>query len=284
MNERTPADRPTDLPGYACERFGAPEQAPATLLLHGFTGAGVDWAVWPEDGPAALAPDLPGHGRSPDPSGDFQAETRRLLAALPAGTQHLVGYSLGGRIALSLLAAAPGRFRTATIVSAHPGLFMDAQRDGRRTLDRRWIDLLDTRGLAAFVDTWEQQPLFASQSRLPPALLAEQRRRRLVQRPDGLAANLACFGLAEMPDTWPALRRWRGRLGWMAGALDDKFVAIAERVCRERPATQVRIVPDVGHNLLLEAPEAVIATALAGLEAAADDEAECVPPNPASGT
>jgi pimeloyl-ACP methyl ester carboxylesterase len=139
---------------------------------------------------------------------------------------------------------------------------MDAQRDGRRTLDQRWIDLLRSQGLAAFVDAWHQQPLFASQSRLPPAVLAEQRRRRLAQRAEGLAANLACFGLAEMPDTWPALRRWPGRLSWMAGALDHKFVAIAERVARERPATRVSIVPEVGHNLLLEAPGAVIAAAL----------------------
>jgi 2-succinyl-6-hydroxy-2,4-cyclohexadiene-1-carboxylate synthase len=257
-----------DLPGYACERFGAPGQAPTILLLHGFTGTGADWAIWPEDGPAALSPDLPGHGASPDPAGDFAAETQRLLSALPAGVEHLVGYSLGGRIALSLLAAAPERFRTATIVSAHPGLFMEAQRDGRRTLDRRWIDLLRTRGIAAFVDAWEQQPLFASQSRLPSAVLAGHRRCRLAQRAEGLAANLACFGLAEMPDTWPALRRWSGRLTWMAGALDHKFVAIAERVGRERPATRVSIVPEVGHNLLLEAPEALIATALAGLEMA----------------
>jgi 2-succinyl-6-hydroxy-2,4-cyclohexadiene-1-carboxylate synthase len=260
----TQATATNPLPGYACRRVGDPLRPPATLLLHGFTGTGADWAGWPADGPGALAPDLPGHGGSPDPTGDFAAEIERLLAALPAGIEALVGYSLGGRIALALLAAAPERFRAATIVSAHPGLFNAGQRAGRRTQDARWIALLREQGIAAFVAAWEQQPLFASQTALPSAVLAEQRRRRLAQRADGLAASLACFGLAEMPDTWDALARWPGRLGWLAGARDDKFVAIAKRIARERPATAVHIVPDVGHNLLLEAPDAVLAAAIGG--------------------
>jgi 2-succinyl-6-hydroxy-2,4-cyclohexadiene-1-carboxylate synthase len=255
------ADAPNLLPGYACRRLGDASRPATTLLLHGFTGTAADWAWWPADGPAALAPDLPGHGASPDPTGDYAAEIARLLEALPAAVERLVGYSLGGRLALSLLAAAPEQFRDATIVSAHPGLFNAGQRDGRRALDTRWMKLLRGQGIAAFVDAWERQPLFASQAALPAALLTEQRRRRLAQRTDGLAAALACFGLAEMPDTWGAIARWPGRLTWLAGAGDDKFVAIAQRVARERPATTVRIVPGAGHNLLLEAPQTVLAAA-----------------------
>jgi 2-succinyl-6-hydroxy-2,4-cyclohexadiene-1-carboxylate synthase len=250
------------MPGYASSRFGALELPAETALLHGFTGGGTDWRFWPGDGPSAVAPDLPGHGGSPNPGGDFEAETTRLLAALPNEVDHLVGYSLGGRIALSLIAAAPERFCAATIVSAHPGLFTGGQREARRRLDRRWIECLEQEGVTAFVDAWQEQPLFRSQTRLPASLLAEQRRRRLAQRPDGLAASLRCFGLAEMPDTWPAIARWPGRLTWLAGALDDKYVAIAEKIGRERPATDVRLIPGAGHNLLLEAPHEVIAGAL----------------------
>ncbi len=250
------------LPGYACRLLGNQAQAPSTLLLHGFTGSGADWEGWPADGPLALAPDLPGHGASPAPAGDFGAEIRQLLAVLPVGIDRLVGYSLGGRIALSLLAAAPGRFKAATVISAHPGLISLGQREARRAADARWIALLREQGIQAFVDAWERQPLFASQAPLPAEVLAEQRRRRLVQRAQGLAANLARFGLAEMPSTLAALRRWPGRLCWLAGARDGKFLAIAMRVGREHPGTDVRIVPGAGHNLLLEAPGAVLAAAL----------------------
>ena len=250
------------LPGYASRRLGTPTEAPHTLLLHGFTGSGADWALWPADGPPALALDLPGHGTSPPPQGDFDAEIHRLLAALPPGLDRLVGYSLGGRIALALLAAAPSRFRAAVLISAHPGLINAAQRDARRAADQHWIDLLCQLGIEPFVDAWERQPLFASQAALPAEVLREQRRRRLAQQAAGLAASLACFGLAAMPSTWAPLRRWPGRLCWLAGGWDDKFLAIAERVGRERPETDTRSVTGAGHNLLLEAPDAVLAAAL----------------------
>jgi 2-succinyl-6-hydroxy-2,4-cyclohexadiene-1-carboxylate synthase len=227
------------------------------LLLHGFTGDGRDWSLWPADAPAALAVDLPGHGGSPDPSGDFNDEILRLLTALPPSIDQVVGYSLGGRIALSLIAAAPDRFRTATILSAHPGLTDAGQRELRRQADQRWIALLRTHGIHAFVDAWERQPLFATQATLAPARLAEQRAHRLAQRAEGLASNLACFGLAEMPETWSALRRWPGHLRWLVGAGDERFAAIAAQLEEQRPATLLRHVPDAGHNLLLEAPTAV---------------------------
>lgn len=244
------------LSGYACTRYGRRAQA-RVLLLHGFTGDGRDWSLWPADAPAAVAIDLPGHGGSPDPSGDFGAEIPRLLAALPPSIDQVVGYSLGGRIALSLIAAAPDRFRVATILSAHPGLIDARQRELRRQADHRWIARLRAQGIRDFVDAWERQPLFATQATLAPALLAEQRARRLAQRAEGLASNLACFGLAEMPETWSALRRWPSRLRWLVGARDERFAAIAARVKEQRPATLLRHVPDAGHNLLLEAPAAV---------------------------
>lgn len=244
------------LPGYACRRYGQREQA-RVLLLHGFTGDGRDWSLWPADAPAAIAIDLPGHGGSPDPTEDFGDEILRLLQAIPPSVDQVVGYSLGGRIALSLIEADPDRFRTATILSAHPGLTDAEQRELRRQADQRWIALLRSHGIRAFVDAWERQPLFATQTTLAPALLAEQRARRLAQRAEGLASNLACLGLAEMPETWSALRRWPGRLRWLVGARDDRFAAIASRLQRQRAETLLTRVPAAGHNLLLEAPSAM---------------------------
>lgn len=246
------------LAGFAGRLYGKHAgAAPRILLLHGFTGDARDWGLWPEHAPAALAIDLPGHGASPDPTGGFADEIGRLLAALPPSIERLVGYSLGGRIALSLIAAAPARLRSATILSAHPGLDNAQQRRERRRDDQHWIGLLQTQGINAFVDAWERQPLFATQAGLPAAVLHAQRQRRLAQRAEGLARNLACFGLAEMPATWTALKHWPGHLHWLAGALDAKFVAIAKQMNNMRPRTHVQIVPDAGHNLLLEAPKIV---------------------------
>ena len=246
------------VPGYRALAIGAAASgaAPRVLLLHGFTGCAADWSRLGIATPA-LALDLPGHGGSPAPEAAehcFDAEVRRLLAALPASIDQVAGYSLGGRLALGLLRLAPRRFRQATILSAHPGLTGTTERARRRDMDQRWIRRLRRDGIEAFVRAWEELPLFATQAGVPPPRLAAQRAWRLAQSPEGLARSLECFGLGQMPPAWDALRAWPGRLRWISGRLDPKFTAIARRVARLRPATELFVLPDAGHNLLLEAP------------------------------
>ncbi|WPL17843.1 2-succinyl-6-hydroxy-2,4-cyclohexadiene-1-carboxylate synthase [Thiorhodovibrio winogradskyi] len=242
-------------PGYCAQRLGGDSASPRWLLLHGFTGSHADWRdTWPETRPA-LALDLPGHGQSPDPEGDFTAEIARLLAALPPSIEKIAGYSLGGRIALALMAAAPEHFRALIIVSTHPGLTNAAERATRCRQDQYWINMLRNHGIKRFAAAWQRQPLFHAQHLRAPQAVAEQHRRRLAQRPEGLAQALACFGLGRMPPTWDALRTYQGHLHWISGALDEKFRDLGERVRAPRPATTHDILPECGHNPLLEMPQ-----------------------------
>ncbi|MBB1074211.1 alpha/beta fold hydrolase [Rhodoferax sp. 4810] len=224
-------------------------------LLHGFTGLGRDWELcWPNE-TDAFALDLPGHGTAVDPVGHFNDAINKLLIALPASVTHLIGYSLGGRLALALMAMAPQRFNHLTIIAAHPGLETTIACNERRHADQQWIDCLRYQGIQAFVTAWEQQPLFASQLHLPAAVLTQQRQQRLQQRAEGLAQCLDCFGLANMPNTWPQLTQFTGQLHWITGANDAKFSTIAARIKQLRPATHWHCFNHCGHNPLLEAPD-----------------------------
>ncbi|MBK1647709.1 alpha/beta fold hydrolase [Rhabdochromatium marinum] len=249
------------LTGYHSRWLGATPHARSAqahwLLLHGFTGTGSDWAgVWPNCEPA-LAIDLPGHGCSPDPTGDFRHEIARLLRALPASIDSLAGYSLGGRIALSLMASAPERFQRLLILSAHPGLGSAAERHARRAQDQGWIDKLRQQDIRRFAAAWQRQALFRTQAIRAPAAVRAQHHQRLAQRPEGLARNLACFGLGQMPPTWTAIRAFAGDLYWISGREDSKFSAIGEQVRQQRPSTPHAIIDHCGHNPLIEAPEAL---------------------------
>lgn len=245
------------MPGYYHLAIGLTRQPPHWLLLHGFTGSHLDWLdCWPEDRPA-LAIDLPGHGGSPDPRGDFDQEIARLLAALPDSIRSLAGYSLGGRLALALMAAAPGRFQELRIISAHPGLEDANERAARYQQDQRWIDQLRHQGIERFAAAWQRQPVFQAQHQRAPQAVAIQHQRRLSQRVEGLTRALECFSLGRMPATWSATQAYPGHLHWISGALDEKFRALGERVCQLRPGTLHHILPDCGHNPLLEAPLAL---------------------------
>jgi 2-succinyl-6-hydroxy-2,4-cyclohexadiene-1-carboxylate synthase len=220
------------------------------LLLHGFAGDPAAWddviAAWslPHE-PIAIA--LPGHGPA------IRASWRDNLDSI--GTAELVvGYSLGARVALGLVAA--GRTSRAILVSVNPGID-DAERAARRASDAAWAALLRTRGVAAFADAWQAQPLFATQQRVAPDRLAARRARRLRLDAEQLARSLEVMGLAEMPDYRGAIAA--DRVALVAGADDDKYVAIARRF--DAPC---EIVANCGHDPTLEQPR-VLADTLARL-------------------
>jgi 2-succinyl-6-hydroxy-2,4-cyclohexadiene-1-carboxylate synthase len=221
------------------------------LLLHGFTGGPESLnALSAPSG--SVAPTLGGHLGSPVVGG-FWAEVERL-AALGRDCQGLLGYSLGGRFALGILARYPERFAHCVILSAHPGLTTVAERDARRAGDAELVELLRARGLTAFVDHWQALPLWASQGDLSPELKAAQRELRLRQSAAGLAQSLLQHGLGEMPDLRPQMPAVRGEVDVVVGERDLKFVPLGEQISKLIPDAKLTIVPGAGHNLLLERP------------------------------
>jgi 2-succinyl-6-hydroxy-2,4-cyclohexadiene-1-carboxylate synthase len=222
------------------------------LLLHGFTGAPASFDAL---GPSAdwVVPTLGGHLGS-EARGSFDDEVERL-ASLGEGCSGLVGYSLGGRFALGILARYPQRFEHALIISAQAGLATTAERAARRTADERFVRLLREQGLTAFVDAWQALPLWASQGSLSPALKAEQRALRLQHTAEGLAESLVHHGLGEMPDLRPNLRRVRASVDVLVGERDPKFQALGRELCELIGGARLTNAPGAGHNLLLERPE-----------------------------
>lgn len=221
------------------------------LLLHGFTGTS-DSFEYLEPPEGSVTPTLGGHLGTPVVGG-FEDEVERL-AALGAGCDGLLGYSLGGRLALGILARYPRRFRHALIVSAHAGLQTDAERAARREADARFVQVLREQGLTAFVDRWQALPIWASQGELPEAVRMQQRADRLRHTADGLASSLIQHGLGKMPDLRHDLRQVTTRVDVLAGERDAKFVELARELSTLLQGSRLTVVPDAGHNLLLEAP------------------------------
>lgn len=222
------------------------------LCLHGFTGSPESFAACPLP-PGSLAPVLGGH-LGTEVSGGFESEVERLAAlGAAAGCQGLFGYSLGGRLALGILARHPERFEHALVVSAQAGLRED-ERSARRAGDARWVGLLRERGLPAFVDAWQALPLWASQAEVPEGAKAAQRELRLRHTADGLARSLVQHGLGEMPDFRPLLPHVRTSVDLLVGQRDAKFVLLAEELSTLLPHARLSVAAGAGHNLLLERP------------------------------
>ncbi len=233
------------------------------ILLHGFTGDRTTWDVvrehWqPELPPSSslVALDLPGHGDGPPVRDGWLANLQavRELAGPLLPEAVVIGYSLGARVALGLLAE--GMARRAILIGVNPGL-SPSQRAQRRIADREWIELLRSEGLDAFCERWESQALFSTQHDVPAPQLEARRALRRRQQPAQLALSLEHMGLGAMPDYRSALAGLARRAELVVGARDLKFLEIAKDVISRTPDVLLHLVADAGHDVVLEQPHRV---------------------------
>ncbi|HEX2689383.1 MAG TPA: alpha/beta fold hydrolase [Kofleriaceae bacterium] len=214
------------------------------VLLHGFAG---DPASWDDVAVDADRIALPGHLGGAPLERDW-GQNLAMIAGQLGRCDVVVGYSLGARVALGLVIG--GHVPRGILISVNPGIW-DHERAARRAGDAAWAKLARQRGIAAFVEAWQAQPLFATQHRVPADRLAARTARRLALDPEQLARSLEAMGLAEMPDYRAFVD---DRVALIAGADDAKYVAIA----RTLPA-RLELIADSGHDPLLEQPRALAA-------------------------
>ncbi|MBO0783476.1 MAG: 2-succinyl-6-hydroxy-2,4-cyclohexadiene-1-carboxylate synthase [Ktedonobacteraceae bacterium] len=245
------------------ERTGD-DSAATLVLLHGFTGSAAGWGRLLHELPGRrlIALDLPGHGASDAPRdpGFYSLEqcSENVVAALRVlgvapGEAVLLGYSLGGRIAL--YSAFSGFFRAVILESASPGLADAEEREQRRASDETLAQRIEREGVPAFVSYWENIPLFASQAVLPAEVRAAQRRLRLLNQAHGLANSLRGAGTGTQPPLHEQLARLNMPVMLVTGELDTKFCAIGRDMAQCLPHAELYIVPGAGHAVHLERPE-----------------------------
>jgi 2-succinyl-6-hydroxy-2,4-cyclohexadiene-1-carboxylate synthase len=247
------------------ERGAAGAGAPTLVMLHGFTGSATGWGGLLDSladyGLRVVALDLPGHGRSDAPADPRRYAIERcqqdILAVLQKlgvsrGQAILLGYSMGGRIAL--YTAFSGFFRALILESASPGLADPAEREQRRRRDEALAASIEREGVAAFIARWEQLPLFSSQARLPQACREELHRQRLRNSAVGLAQSLRGVGTGTQPSLHARLPGLRLPTLLLAGELDAKFTVLARDMALALPQAQLQVVPAAGHTIHLERP------------------------------
>jgi 2-succinyl-6-hydroxy-2,4-cyclohexadiene-1-carboxylate synthase len=234
------------------------------VSIHGFTGEGADFdallAALPSD-IRMNAPDLPGHGsrRHLRDLRDYSIDTHLALITAAATTPQitLLGYSLGGRLALHWALAHPERVARLILIGASPGLATSAERDERRLGDATLADFIRTRGLEAFFKYWHNQTFFQTLLRLPPDRLAPIIERRHRNDPEGLALSLDNVGTGALPSLWPRLQELRCPVDLVTGEHDEKFTRLAYEMGARLPKARHSVIEGAGHAVHLERPDDV---------------------------
>lgn len=247
---------------YAVERAGSGRPL---VLLHGFTGSKSNWRhiipALTEDH-TVIAIDILGHGESdkPDDAHRYRMEyvgndIIKLIRAMTTASITLLGYSMGGRLALYLAVHYPDEIERLILESASPGLASEEARLQRRNSDEQLTERIEREGIPAFVDYWENIALFESQKQLPEVVQAELHTQRLNNSALGLANSLRGMGTGVQPSLWEKLTQVQQPTLLLTGEFDAKFHAIAEQMKTQMPDAQHISVPHAGHTIHLEQPE-----------------------------
>ncbi|WP_163579426.1 2-succinyl-6-hydroxy-2,4-cyclohexadiene-1-carboxylate synthase [Gracilibacillus saliphilus] len=242
------------IDNYWVERYG---NGQPVVLLHGFTGSSQTWQslrpFFPNQ--QLIVIDLPGHGHTTakvKSMDDCCKDLYRVFSEMGLELFDVVGYSMGGRTALSFACKYPEMVRTLTLESASPGLATKAERDARQLKDQELADYISNHSLEAFVNKWENIPLFASQKQLPFEIREKIRHERLSQAKEGLVHSLLMMGTGMMPPLWNQLDQLQMPVLLMVGEWDQKFVEINKKMDKWMPNSRLEIIKYVGHAIHVE--------------------------------
>jgi 2-succinyl-6-hydroxy-2,4-cyclohexadiene-1-carboxylate synthase len=226
-------------------------------LLHGAVGMAADWRAFAKRLAAAKTgtravdlwrflecQPLPLADFGPALNADAGGEVPR------GGGRALLGYSMGGRLALHALLSQNHPWRAAVIVSAHPGLENPADREARRAADAGWATKALTGNWQQFLDAWNAQSVLGQS-----AIRAPQASGSLAMRRREIARSFVDWSLGAQEPLLERLHEITIPVLWVAGENDAKFRALAERAVGKLPRARLAIAPASGHRVPWEAEE-----------------------------
>ncbi len=236
---------------------------PVIILLHGFLGSIADWQqmlLWFSDDYYCLAIDLPGHGHTRvDGNESFYTIPKcaagiiDLLDQLKIGQANLVGYSMGGRLALYLAAHYPERWSKLIIESASPGLPAGSEKKARWQEDQKRAAELELGDMQRFVTAWYEQPIFTSLHHHPQ--FSELQRSRGQNYPFEIARCLRGMSAGKQESLWNKLIEIPLPIMMLIGEYDPKYKKIGTEMKQRCPALEMKVVDNCGHMIHFENPE-----------------------------
>jgi len=254
------------------ELFSEIDHGKDTLIfLHGFTGSANDWKKTAElidDRFNKIAVDLIGHGKSETPIEveKYSASSKysQLLDIINHFTKEkviLLGYSMGGRAALSFATNYPDKIKGMILESISAGIEDPKEREERVKSDEELADFIETNSIENFIDHWMNLEIFGTQKRFSNDLLQKLRMEKLQNSSTGLAQSLRGFGTGNMPYLGNKLLLLDFQILLITGELDSKFTQINQELVQKFPSAHHHIVNNAGHNSHLEEPDKFAKTA-----------------------
>jgi 2-succinyl-6-hydroxy-2,4-cyclohexadiene-1-carboxylate synthase len=223
------------------------------VACHGFTQTAQSWGAFGEllgTRHRVLAVDLPGHGRSASIATSLEETAQLVLAVADGEPFDLLGYSLGGRVALTLALTEPTALQRLILIGASPGIADPAARGARKEADDALAAQIEAEDdLEAFLERWLRQPMFATLARANGALAS-----RRTNTVGGLAASLRTLGVGNQEPSWDQLGTLLTPTLALVGIGDTRFTATNLAMVDALGDATLSLIPGARHACHLEQP------------------------------
>ncbi|BBM83047.1 alpha/beta fold hydrolase [Candidatus Uabimicrobium amorphum] len=226
--------------------WGNPDK-PLLVLLHGFLGCAEDWDIFIPQLPNfyCAAVDLPGHGASTFNESsrltNFASVADTIVKQLGRRSFFLLGYSMGGRIALDIMRRYPKQVPKLICISGSPGFEDPMLAHARYEKDKK---LLANCEKQAFLHKWYRQNLFYG---IPEDdKYAQLFARRLCGNFVEMQKGLDIMSVGKQPNMWPWLKCTQQSILYICGRMDTKYFAVAQRLQKET-SVKISIFEECSH-------------------------------------
>ncbi len=243
-------------------KFGKPEN-PAIIFLHGFMGSSEDWQPIINrfsNSHYCIAYDLPGHGNSSVESHNEFYGIENTISSLKRELEKneindfvLVGYSMGGRIALSFAIKYPELIRKLVLVSASPGIESASLREVRIKVDNEIAEKIESMDMHSFLKLWYSAPIFVGINQT--SLFGKLISRREYNNKQCLIKSLEYAGTGRMTPLWDEIKTFNKPVMLISGERDIKYGLIHDKMQELFPNSVSYIIKDSAHIVHLEQPK-----------------------------
>ena len=168
------------------------------------------------------------------------------------GKAFLLGYSLGGRLALHACLARPDLWSGVIIVSADPGLSSPEDKELQLRKDRQWAERFRSECLEGLLEEWDALPVFCGMPNTAPRNWNDF-------NPDKFSDLFDVFSKGRQRDLLPELRKLKKPpLLFISGQRDEKYTQVGRELSKACPMVEHQIIPKAGHRVPWENPESFV--------------------------
>lgn len=215
------------------------------IAISGFLGKKEEWNSFKSEefGVAKISPLAP----CQMPAQSFTHFSEKILELTESGNANiLLGYSLGGRLALHALLSSPGSFSAAIIISAHPGLETEKEKTFRKDQDAFLANQFLVMPWENLMKKWDSQAIFKNSKQI-------KRYEKDFNR-TFLAQSLLNYSLGCQENLREQISRLNLPLLWVVGDQDQKFSGIAKKITLYHPSSAILSIPGAGHRVPWDEP------------------------------